>query len=169
MVNRASDNWEPLLGIAKQISQDCYSRTLKTAKRMSLRDSKEMKSLGVELLEAIEYIIAPILSAWLKTHPNATPKERDELFISTQDLLDELNQEEESTWSTFKKGLTGRRLADELHRYDEVKKTRRTEDDKKKPHGYLVFSLDAAIRKWVPKQEQEQTKPQSHQSDPQSD
>jgi putative DNA primase/helicase len=164
MINRASDNWEPLLGIAQQISQDCYSKALDSAKKMSSKDAKEMKSLGVELLEAIERIIVPILETWSKANPNATPRarKRADLFISTQDLLDELNKEEESTWSTFKNGLTGHRLRKELHGYDEVKKARR-----KNVHGYLVFSLDEAVKKWVPKPEpeQEQEQSESDQSD----
>jgi Domain of unknown function (DUF3854)/Protein of unknown function (DUF3631) len=61
MVNRASDNWEPLLGIAREISEDCYSRALDAAKKMSSKDAKEMKSFGVQILECIERIIAPIL------------------------------------------------------------------------------------------------------------
>lgn len=97
--DRALDNWEPLLAIAKLAGNTWMEKVYQAAANLSETD-KETLPIGTELLKDIEKIFA----------------DRSILKIHTVDLINYLCEDEESPWSVYNfrgqdKKITPRQLS----------------------------------------------------------
>src|SRR5207302_1045826 len=85
--DRASDNWEPLVAIAKLAGEDWFERAIRAAVALS-GDDRESPSTNQELLQDIADVFA------------ATGSDR----IATADLIQALCRDEERPWATYNRG-----------------------------------------------------------------
>lgn len=103
--DRALDNWEPLLGIAKLGGTTWTEKVLHAAVSLSEND-KETLPIGTELLKDIEKIFS----------------EKSLIKMHTVDLINDLCEDEESPWSVYNfrgedKKITPRQLSKLLSPY----------------------------------------------------
>lgn len=106
--DRAQDNWEPLLSVARCAGQEWLARAVAAALELSGK-SEPSPSTGSELLADIQHVFD-------KKHAER---------ISTADLIAALTEDEEAAWATYNRGkpLTPRQLANLLRGYGITSKT----------------------------------------------
>lgn len=106
--DRAQDNWDPLLAIAKCIGPECTEQALAAALKLSGSHNK-LVSTGNELLSDIKHVFDT----------------KRVTKISTVQLIDALCIDEENGWATYNRGkpLSPRQLAKQLASYGISSKT----------------------------------------------
>jgi len=131
--DRAQDNWEPLLAIAKVAGGGWYEIGIAAALKLSGGENLS-QSFGTELLSDIQEIF-----------------ERNGIDrISTAELIKELCSDDEKPWATFNKGfqIKPRQIAAKLKGYGIHSKTVRTGYGET-PKGYEVNQFKEAFSRYV--------------------
>ncbi|MCX7626428.1 MAG: DUF3631 domain-containing protein [Candidatus Sumerlaeaceae bacterium] len=132
--DRAEDNWETLLMIARLFGTSCYQRARRAALEFVRTETKEDDSLRVELLRDI------------KAYFDESGKE----VAPTNDLLNFLNGQEDRPWSEYSRGkeLTAHGLARLLRYFDIRPATKRVGECTFK--GYERKDFEDAWVRYVP-------------------
>ena len=130
--DRAQDNWEPLLAIADMAGGEWPTRAMKAALKLSGGDSPTM-SVGTELLQDIRAVFR-------------TDRDR----ISTDELINELCNDQERPWFTFNRGkpITPRQLSTRLKEYEIRSQTIRI--GHQTPKGYMREWFEEAFARYLP-------------------
>lgn len=131
--DRAADSWEPLLAIADAAGGKWPEAARKAALSLSADVEPDDDSLGIRLL------------ADCRTVFGGTGADR----LPSKDLLDRLNDLEESPWADWEKKLTSRKLAAQLKKYGVKSKQRRFDGLTLK--GYLRDDFADAWRRYTTK------------------
>lgn len=130
--DRDADVWEPLFAVA-DLAGDHWPDTARRAAVALIAASRDDRpSLNVQLLADLRIVFA------------------DEDKLSTEDILERLQQLDESPWSDLHgKPLDARGLAGRLRRYDVKSKNVRMSDGKI-PKGYEAVDLADAWARYLP-------------------
>ncbi|MFC2027129.1 DUF3631 domain-containing protein [Chloroflexota bacterium] len=130
--DRAADCWEPLLAIADVAGGEWPQKARQAAITLMAGEIHRDESTGIQLLGDIYAIF------------------RDDLDqLPSNDLVDYLNQKEESPWGDYRGGgLTARKLASFLKPYGISPHNIRT--DKKVPKGYTQDDFLDAWKRYLP-------------------
>lgn len=136
--DRAQDNWEPLLAIATVAGKDWLDRATKAALTLS-RQSNEKGSTGNELLADIQLIFEK------RAHGNQYAEK-----ISTSELIEELQEIEESPWATYNHGypVSPRQISSQLSIYGIKSKTVRV-GKYDTPKGYELSQFEDAFARYL--------------------
>ena len=132
--DRASDNWEPLLAIAKAVGPACYRNALKSA--ITLSHTHESASCNSE--DLLKHTKAAF---------DVTAKQR----FTTADLLDHLCADDELPWATFRSGkpITPREFATLMAPFGiKSKNLRMPKGEVVK--GYELEQFEEAFSRYVP-------------------
>jgi len=111
--NRAADNWEPLLGIAKTAGEEWQKSALQAAQILCGQNKDRKSEFNSELLEAVEEIFAA------RREEKMLGAEAN-FFLATDELLSPSNGLNSKTYemaSWHEKGLTGHTLGKVLGEY----------------------------------------------------
>jgi putative DNA primase/helicase len=132
IINRAADNWAPLLAIAEAAGGH-WPRLAREVAVKALADDRDEPSVGVALLSDIRTIF------------NAIMTDR----IPTAALIKALASIEERSWSEWSRGrpITASQLARILRPYGIGPQTVRFGTDLAK--GYMLLDFDDAFRRYV--------------------
>lgn len=130
--DRAQDNWEPLLAIAKVAGPEWLEIGTKAAKKISGEESAS-QTVGTELLADIR-----------ETFDH---KRIDR--ISTADLIRALCEDDEKAWATYNRGfpIKPRQLAQKLKQYSVTSKTIRVGAET--PKGYEREQFEDAFFRYI--------------------
>lgn len=132
--DRAADSWEPLFAIADAAGPEWARRAREAA--IALHREEEVRSASEELLAAIRRVF----------------EERQVDRMSSRELVDALNEEEDAPWGGE---LTPRALAARLRRYRRPDGSRLAPAtvrlaDGRTPKGYLLEWFTEAFRRHIP-------------------
>ena len=132
--DRAQDNWEPLLAIAKVAGGDWFKIATASALMLSGSESRTL-TIGTELLNDIQEVF-----------------ERNQIDrISSVDLIKELCADDEKPWATYNKGfqIKPRQIAARLKEYSIHSKTVRIGLGET-PKGYDANQFREAFSRYIP-------------------
>jgi Protein of unknown function (DUF3631) len=134
VTDRAADVWEPLIIIADQAGGHWPDTARVTAVTLATASRKGTLTLGVQLLSDIRSLF--------DTHKSVT--------LSTDSLLTDLREIEESPWSVINKGeaINSRGLASRLSKYGIEPKLHKV--DGKGFRGYARAQFEDAWSRYVP-------------------
>jgi hypothetical protein len=116
--DRAEDNWEPLLAIAKLCGDDWYKKACRVAADLSSDEPDD--SVSSVLIRSLQRIV------------RGSPQEK---LFPADDLATELNKDKEAPWADWKNGLTVHKLGRILTDYGVKSVQRRHKGEPKR--GYL--------------------------------
>lgn len=136
--DRAADNWEPLLAIAKTLGETCFSEAIESATLLSQKHAL-IRCTGEELLRDIKAVFD-------KTKAKALP---------TMLLISELCADIESLWLSYNHGkaVTPTELARLLKTFDIESANLRVSSDSV-VKGYKREDFDDAFARYVPAKRQ---------------
>jgi Protein of unknown function (DUF3631)/Domain of unknown function (DUF3854) len=136
--DRAEDNWEPLLAIAKLCGDEWYKKAYRIAADLSADEPDD--SVPSVLIRSLQHIV------------RGSPE--DKLF-PTDDLATELNKDKEAPWADWKNGLTVHKLGRILTDYGVKSVQRRHRGEAKR--GYLrddeggIKGLNSVFDRYLPR------------------
>jgi hypothetical protein len=128
--DRAADNWFPLLAIAAAAGGGWYEKAIKAALALSVDGSEA--NIAVILLSELKEIFT----------------EKGEEFLSTEEILEGLNQNDEAPWADWKTKMTAKKFGEILkaHRVESVRP--RKDGDRKR--GYQRVDLNPVFNRYLP-------------------
>ncbi|WP_287016594.1 DUF3631 domain-containing protein [Gordonia sp. (in: high G+C Gram-positive bacteria)] len=132
--DRDADVWEALLAVADLAGGEWPQRARVTAVTLVTASKDRTPSIGVTLLRDLRAIFG------------------SETRMSTEDILDALNDLEESPWATIRRGepLDARGLSNRLGKYGIKPGQYRTADSANAVRGYTAASLNDAWQRYLP-------------------
>jgi putative DNA primase/helicase len=140
--DREGDNWFPLLAIAGQIGEDWKTEAEAAAQTLSGFDDAE--TVSTQVLVALKGIYDQF---------------KDEDFLPTSKIVEELNQERDCPWADWKNGMTDAKLGQILGQFGikskrptieiEEASTKGSTIVKKKVSGYYREHLEPVFERYV--------------------
>jgi len=140
--DREGDNWFPLLAIAGQIGEDWKTKAEAAAQTLSGSDDAE--TVPTQVLVALKGIYDQF---------------KDEDFLPTSKIVEELNQERDCPWADWKNGMTDAKLGQILGQFGikskrptieiEEASTKGSTTVKKKVSGYYREHLEPVFERYI--------------------
>ena len=127
--DRAADNWQPLLAIGQTLGGDWLERAIRAATALSVDDTDE-ESLRIRVLAALQRMF-----------------ESGVVFLSTTEIVESLNLDDEAPWAGWPKGMTAEKLANNLRSFSVKPKQKRRGGEPVR--GYLKEDLKPVFDRYL--------------------